>query len=222
MVEDVEIDKFTHGRGNGRGRGPSGNNSSSSIMPSYGNFVPEAKLYNPDVFRNLSIHQKREIMNLKKSNGWIDAVTLPPGYTIDQNSGLAVVLNSIISAIHTANINQQVSTQNENPPLVIHLPPAPAGNNPPNPPTEQNNNVHDIAGSQFGRSGRQNANPSSASVSTVSINGQPYSGQIFDSLGRPLTFQGRVKTSTPPIYGSTVGRFYTYLYVAEIKNVKKK
>ena len=51
------------GHGNGRG----GNNS--QFVPTYGNFVPEAKIYNPDVFCNLMTQQKKEILQLKKEQG---------------------------------------------------------------------------------------------------------------------------------------------------------
>ena len=52
------------GRGRGRhqhgsaGRSLRGSASNNSFAPTYGNFVPEAKVYNPDVFRNLTIQQK--------------------------------------------------------------------------------------------------------------------------------------------------------------------
>ena len=184
------------GRGRGRGRGGRGRGSYNdqshygpAFAPVYGNFVPEAKIYPQNTFRSLSIQQKRDIANLKSNEGWTDSVTPPGGFTIDQNTGFAVPSNAIISAIRTANINAAQSQPNANaqhfghhpngPPPFINLPPPPIL--PPIPPPISPYSTSN-AGTSFGRSG----NRDNASISAVSINGQAYTGQVFDNNGRPL------------------------------------
>ena len=174
------------GRG-GRGRSTYGgrnqqrnfNHYGPSMAPVYGNFTPEAKLYPPETFRNLSYDQKKAVNNLKSQQGWIDSTTPPPGFTIDMQTGFSTPSNAIISAIRTATINNTNSTNNHMiPPPIIHLPPPPIA-----PPIASPNNVTN-AGASFGRSGTRARD--SISVSSVSINGQPYQGNIFDRNGNPL------------------------------------
>ena len=175
-----------NGRGrSGRfGRGTGGRNYNhygpSSIAPTYGNFTPEAKLYPPETFRNLSYDQKKAVNDLKTQQQWIDSTTPPPGFTIDMQSGFATPSNAIISAIRTATIGYTQTNPNFlAPPPIIHLPPPPAPIAP-LPPINNPNN----AGANFGRSG--NRSRDSITVSTVSINGQPYQGNIFDRNGNAL------------------------------------
>ena len=185
--------RLNAGRGRGRGgrSGGRGCGSSSSFVPIYTNFTPEAKVYNPDVFRNLTVQQKREISDLKRQHGWVDAVTPPLGYTIDINTGHAVLSNSIVSAIRTANISN-FNTNGANtdntlpPPLIVNIPPPPPRQQVPIPPSNANNapSTQD-AGAQFGRQGSRTP-PGSVSVSSVSINGTPYTGQVFDRFGNLL------------------------------------
>ena len=176
------------GRGNGRGGFNSGRGGNNQFTPTYGNFTAEAKIYNPDVFRNLTIQQKKDILQLKKSQGWIDSVTPPHGHTIDPNTGKAVVSNAIISAIQTVtgSNNNQTNGNNGTLPSFINIPPAPSTNPPARPsvPPSQDQSTSN-AGSQFGRQGRRNGNEA-ATISTVSINGQAYTGQVFDQFGNPL------------------------------------
>ena len=179
------------GRGRGRNNPNSGRGGNNQFVPTYGNFVPEAKIYNQDIFRNLTTQQKRDILQLKKSQGWINSVTPPHGFTIDTNLGLAVPSHSLVSAIQTAtigraNIQPPLSTGNT-PPSTINIPPAPTGTapNPPLVPQQQESDISQ-AGSQFGRQGRRQGTNEAATVSTVSINGQTYSGQVFDRFGNPL------------------------------------
>ena len=154
------------------------------MAPVYGNFTPEAKLYPPEIFRNLTYDQKKSISELKISQHWIDSSTPPPGFTIDMQTGFATPSNAMISAMRTANIsntNTMIPPPNfNNPPSIIHLPPPPA----PIPMVPPPSNPHNNAGANFGRSGSRNCD--SATVSTVSINGQPYQGQIYDRNGNVL------------------------------------
>ena len=176
------------GQGNGRGGSHFGRGGNNQFIPTYGNFVPEAKIYNQDIFRNLTTQQKKDILQLKKEQGWIDSVTPPHGHTIDQNTGKAVISNTLISAIRTATIGQAGTLQQGNslPPSIINVPPAATGTPPARhivPPPQDASTSN--AGSQFGHQGRRNGNDA-ATVSTVSINGQAYTGQIFDQFGNPL------------------------------------
>ena len=66
------------------------------------------------------------------------------------------------------------------PPPELCLPPPPA----PIAPLPPNSNIHENAGINFGRSGSRNRD--SATVSTVSINGQAYQGQVYDRNGNVL------------------------------------
>ena len=173
------------GRLNGRGRGDhrNYNHYGPSIAPVYGNFIPEAKLYPPETFRNLTYEQKKAINDLKTQQQWIDSTTPPPGFTIDMQSGFATPSNAIISAMRTANINNANTSFNHGlPPPIIHLPPPPPIVPVPAPPPAANNPNN--AGINFGRSGTRSRD--SVTVSTVSINGHPYQGNIFDRNGNPL------------------------------------
>ena len=184
------------GRGSGRGRGRGGRTGRGRfshggrhnyghygppMAPVYGNFTPEAKLYPPETFRNLSYDQKKAVNDLKAQQQWIDSTTPPPGFTIDMQMGFATPSNAIISAIRTATIGNTNSTVNHGiPPPIIHLPPPPSLI----PPTPPSNNQTANAGASFGRSGTRARD--SVSVSSVSINGQPYQGNIFDHNGNSL------------------------------------
>ena len=179
------------GRGNNRGNN-GGRNGNNTFTPTYGNFQPEAKIYNQDVFRNLTIQQKKDILQLKKSQGWIDSVTPPHGFTIDTNTGFAVPSNTLISAIRTVTVGQTNTTLPQitptNPPSIINIPPPPSNPPPQQPPSiaPPNDMSPSTAGSQFGRQGQRRSTNDQATVSTVSINGQAYTGQIFDRFGNPL------------------------------------
>ena len=135
------------------------------------------------------MQQKKDILALKRQQGWTDAVTPPPGYTIDMNTGFAVLSNLIVNAIRTVNI-ANANTMNDRsqdgsvPPSFVNIPPPPPPQQVPRPPTENNQDSTLQAGSQFGRQG--NCNRGSVSISSVSINGTPYTGQVFDQFGNPL------------------------------------
>ena len=172
------------GRGRGRGRGGRYNNYySNPIAPIYGNFTPEAKIYPPETYRNLTYEQKKAVGELKTAQQWIDASTPPAGFTVDMQTGYATPSNAIISAMRTASINNTnilPPAPHGPPPSIIHLPPPPA----PIAPLPPNSNIHENAGINFGRSGSRNRD--SATVSTVSINGQAYQGQVYDRNGNVL------------------------------------
>ena len=192
------------GRGRGRGRGRSNNQSNrhsgggpgfDSFAPTYGNFVAEAKIYPPNVYRHLTLQQKKSVDALKQEQGWLSSTQPPPGFTIDQSTGKATPSNAIISAIQTASVAGGQSTLfpptvPPGPPTMIQLPP-PSNMSlpppPPPPPTDSQSIDMTQAGSQFGRRGtRQQPPDTQNSVSMVSINGQPYMGKIYDSSGNPL------------------------------------
>ena len=198
------------GRGRGRGRGsssgrgkgknskkhhPYGNASKpSGFAATYGNFIPEAKIYPADIFNNLTPAQKKSISDLKSSQGWSNATTPPQGFTIDATSGKAVPSQSFIHAIRTATIAPTASFA----PSYAPLPPVPGAGtvmmppsevNIPPPPPPRNDAMSEAsmsrAGESFARSG--NRTPSTnTSVNAVSINGQPYTGTIYDQYGRAL------------------------------------
>jgi hypothetical protein len=175
-----------NGRLGGRGRGQRDDNS-RYFAPLYGNFKPEPKIYTPSVFNNLTSQQKNAIGELKQSQGWINQMTPPPGFTIDSNTGYAVPSQSIISAIQTASINQMNTPPPmhlpSGPPSIIQLPPPPPPRVPPPPPPQSNPNGN--AGANFSRSGTR-ARDSSSVISAVSINGQPYTGRVYDNNGNAL------------------------------------
>jgi hypothetical protein len=195
------------GRGRGQGRGHNGcggqggresiynnqhsgggttfgnNSSQSQFAPVYGNFVPEAKVYPPNIYQNLTHHQHQSIDQLKQQQGWINSTTPPPGFTIDQNKGTAIPSNAIVSAICTASINQfnvAPPPPNNGLPSIIQVPPPPSDNNNNNPPSNQ-------AGSSFSRQGNHRQSDST-SIGMVSINGQNYGRHIYDSYGNPLNW----------------------------------
>jgi hypothetical protein len=178
------------GRHNYNRHNPSGTpfEPTNSFASTYGNFSPQAKLYSPDIYRNLTPQQRQSVDSLKSSQGWINSYTPPPGFTIDQNTGLAVPSNAIVSAIRTATINQtnvSDNTPNNGPPSIIQLPPPSIAPVPP-PPYPNPNNGTSQAGSSFGRQGQRQAPNDSASIGMVSINGHNYNGKIYDSMGNAL------------------------------------
>lgn len=90
-------------RGRGWGRGACSQryepySSTGSFVPSYGQFKPEARIYPQNEYNAMSYHQQQAIGQLKQSEGWIDQVTPPPGFTIDNNTGFAVPSGAIINA----------------------------------------------------------------------------------------------------------------------------
>ena len=178
------------GRGRGRGRGYNGGRgtygsyNNNQMTVDYSNFQPEARVYAPHYYRGLTNAQKTAVTALKQQAGWINSNTPPAGFVIDTNTGFATPSQAIISAIRTANIQSHQSNYNQNQGgTIIQLPPRAAGNPPSVPPIIDTGTSQ--AGSQFGRSGQRSTG--NASVSTVSLaNGQQYTGQLFDILGRPV------------------------------------
>ena len=194
------------GRGNNRGGGRNGsraqqnqrrnaytpysNSRTSSFTPVYGNFVPEAKMYSPVIFNNLTSDQKKAIAALKAAQGWVNPTTPPPGFTIDSNTGFAVPSNTLVSAIQTATIGQTSFAPHypiPPPPPRTSIPPAPPSVINVNPSGNANMSVGDAsisrAGDGFARSGSR---APVTGVASVSINGQPYTGHVYDRYGNPL------------------------------------
>ena len=171
-----------YGRNTGRGRSTSQSyhpyQTNNPMIPTYGSFVPEAKIYPAHIFNNLNSYQKREVSQLKTSLGWSNANTPPSGSIIDQATGHAVPMQAVIAAFRS---NSTVANANMNIPTYgISLPSPPPIITVPQPPLAQSQ-----AGAQFSRSGSR-ASTASISVNAVSINGQPYSGQVYDQYGNPL------------------------------------
>ena len=175
--------RFANNRYDPFGTPPSGNAFSQNNTP----FVPQAKIYPQREYSMLSYHQQQAIGQLKASEGWIDQITPPPGFHIDNNTGFAVPSNAIVNAFRTASIGamgSQAGSNNTPPPSFISLPPAPSNNSP----VPLSNADTSQAGTSFGRIGSRQNNQDSASVSisAVSINGRPYTGDVFDANGNRL------------------------------------
>lgn len=144
------------------------------------NFTAQAKIYTPDEWYHLSSQGKQQVVTLKSEQGWINGQTPPHGFVLD-NSGFAKPSTHLVAAV------QQYTAQTPSPnPQMIQLPPPPQGNHPPVPPVIDTSASN--AGASFGRRGtRQPPDQNSVgNVSMVSINGQSYSGAIYDSRGNRL------------------------------------
>ena len=149
-----------------------------------GNFSAAAKIYNSDEWYHLSSQQKQQVVNLKAEQGWINGQTPPHGFVLD-NNGHAKPSTHLVAAVQQSLSTQTNSTGQQ----MIALPPPPQGNFPPVPPIIDTNASQ--AGASFGRRGSrqqnaQNDQNSISNVSVVSINGQSYSGAIYDSRGNRL------------------------------------
>ena len=176
------------GRENGNGRGRGRNRQSSQYNPyqfvrQYGAFVPQAKIYPISEWRLLSQEQKNEVAQMKANAGWIDGNTPPPGFQLTP-SGFAEPSTNMVNAVHSIIGAASIA------PSLPPLPPAPTvGSIPPPPPPPTAPPIPPIinteanqAGQSFGRRGtRTSSSNDSASVGMVSINGQPYSGPVYDS-----------------------------------------
>lgn len=132
---------------------------------------------------------------MKASKGWLSQTAPPQGFNIDPNSGLALPFNALVNAVRSATINSTSShtINGFQPPTPLYPtlpPPPPIVQLPPPPNAAINLTDTSSAGTNFGRSGsRSTARPNSSdasSVGMVSINGQQYTGQVFDRNGNPL------------------------------------
>ena len=169
-----------HGRG-GRGRGF--NPYSMSRDYTNGNFTPAAKIYNHDEWYNLSIQQKQQVVDLKAQQGWINGQTPPHGFVLN-NNGNAVPSTRLISQVQQSISGNQSQGQS----MIQLPPPPPPGRAPTIPPIIDTNASQ--AGATFGRRGTRQQNHhdnnSVSNISMVSINGQSYSGAVYDSNGNRL------------------------------------
>ena len=190
-----------HGRGTGRGRGRGGRsrgrggrgrsggrfNPYSMAAPYGNNFKAEAKVYTSDEWSALSAQQRQQVQDLKIQDGWVNGSTPPPGCVLDQH-GYASASTSLVAAVHRSIISAASTGGSISPPLpppptlgTAFVPPPPSVA-PPVPPVINTN--AQSAGSSFGRQGIRvppSSSDSTSQVSAVTINGQPYSGPIFDS-----------------------------------------
>ena len=190
------------GRGRGRGRGGRGRGRSGrrgrgrprtrstynpyQMASNLGDFQPEAKNYTSGQWNALTREQQQAVQQLKAAKGWINGFTPPAGFVIGQN-GYPTPSESMVAAIQSVvgNTNTDTSTG-----AMVPLPPPPTGSilpAPGIPPVIRTN--PNQAGNTFGRSGSRNpvSDASATSgVSMVSINGQNYTGAIFDANGRRL------------------------------------
>ena len=122
-------------------------------------------MYKKSIWNAMSSWQRSQVYHLKKQNGWINSATPPQGYSVDPETGTPIpsqerqTSRGRIGAVQF-DTNE---TQDGYPPL----PPPPHGGNPPSVITAPS-----TAGSSFGRTGTRQ--PSSASILTVTINGQVY------------------------------------------------
>ena len=169
---------------------PYGTSRTSPFTPIYGNFIPEAKMYSPVIFNNLTSDQKKAIAALKAAQGWVNPTTPPPGFTIDSNTGFTVPSNTLVSAIQTATIGQTSFAPYypvPPPPPRTSVPPAPPSVINVNPSGNANMSVGDNSMSRAGESfARMGNRAPGAGIASVSINGQPYTGHVYDRYGNPL------------------------------------
>ena len=107
--------------------------------------------------------QRAQVYSLKKQNGWINGATPPQGYAIDPETGTPISSRGA----GQPSIRQVQFDTNPTQIGLPPLPPPPQGGGPPSVITDPS-----TAGSSFGRTGTRH--PSSASISTVTINGQVY------------------------------------------------
>ena len=173
-------------RGRGRGRGARGrgrNRGNSNYNPyqlarTFNDFVPEAKMYPREVWFKLTREQQQSVHQKKADAGWVDGSTPPDGFKLD-SEGKAVPNVSLVNAI-CASI-REISTTNQ----LVPLPPTPTTLTPPVPPIVTTNAR--TAGESFGRSGiRQRRADDNSTIASVTINGRPHNGPVFDASGNPL------------------------------------
>ena len=145
------------------------------------NFKPLAKIYGSDEWYHLSIQQKQQVHNIKSEQGWVNGQTPPHGFILDDN-GYAKPSTHLVAAVQQSIIGRTDSTNTD----MVQLPPPPQFIAPPIPPVI--NTDASQAGASFGRQGsrQRQDNNSSSNLSVVSINGQSYSGAIYDSRGNRL------------------------------------
>ena len=174
------------GRGKGRGRGRNARYNPYQLARQYGKFEPEARVYPKEQWSHLTPEQKKQVMDKKIDAQWIDGSTPPNGYVLDQ-SGRAVVDQGLVSVFRSqiALIQGEASAAG-NQQSIVPLPPTPQ-TQAPIPPMVTTGTASESAGNNFGRQGsRQRQASDQSSVSSVTVNGRPYSGAIFDMNGNRI------------------------------------
>ena len=176
------------GRGRGRGRPGRGGRvpryNPYQMTRTNGPFVPEARIYHPDEYRNFTREQKQTINNFKIEQGWIDGNTPPPGFQIDTN-GRAKPSSHLVAAVR-ASVIDEVSTENEQLGPLVPLPPPPTNMAQPGvvPPVIMTQ--AQTAGQNFGRSGTRVRHSDTSTIASVTVNGRSIQGPVFDVNGNQI------------------------------------
>ena len=150
----------------------------SLVPPQSGPFYPEAKVYGSAEWGNLDNYQRQAVMDLKARDGWINGQTPPSGCTLDQH-GYAVASTTLVAAIQRS--IAAASTSSALPPAPSPTPVSAPSNAPNNLVPPVINTSASTAGRSFGRQGTRVPSDSVSQISQVSINGQSYSGPIYDA-----------------------------------------
>ena len=117
-------------------------------------------------------------------NGWLNGRTPPPGFQINEGTGEVEPTSQLISTIRTATTSTSPYGQSYEQES-IDLPPSPhlirdsiydA--------REGASSIH--VGSTFGRTGKRYPSSNNSTISSVTVNGKPYQGPIFDERGNRL------------------------------------
>ena len=188
------------GRNSGRGGRSSGrfgyNRNFPGGAPSFASlpsFEPELKKYSPEEWCNFTPEQKHATSMKKKFAGWLNDVTPPVGQMIDANTGYPVPdLNhqSNVTRVNNANFQygQPTNIITDNASQGTPFLPPRVNNSEVGPPNTVGF-APGTAGQAFAprRNNQGNDDDSTIrSVSSVTINGAPYTGAIFDQNGNRL------------------------------------
>ena len=183
----------TRGGGGRGGRGRGGRSGRSTCYNPYqmarsGNsdFGAEARIYQPDEYRNFTREQRQEITDLKVKTGWIDGNTPPPGFVLD-NDGRPALSTHLVAAVRASMVGELRTTNdpNDNVTALVAPPIPPTGMPPPVPPVIMTQPLN--AGHTFGRAGSRVRGSGASTIATVTINGRSYTGPVFDAQGNTIT-----------------------------------
>ena len=150
-----------------------------------GNFKPEARIYSRDEYANLTPAQKSQVHELKVKSGWIDGRTPPPGFQVNESTGEIEPTSQLVSTIRAATSNVRFHDQGYDRSNTSLPPPIRLVGDSVNGSIESPVQVQ--VGSTFGRSGRRQPHSNSSTISSVTVNGKPYQGHVFDEKGNRLS-----------------------------------